>query len=221
MKKTLHFFFLRIALPNLLIFCGFFAVILTGALLPGVPQGRHNLFHAYYESFSMVFPFLASLLPVSMSSTYLNLALSLGARRSDCFRAFQWIMVILTLMDVLLYQIVLAVPVHFSWSGLENWVLLPFLREQPVWGFFLLCLCFNIFGCVAGLILARSKSRGMTVVVAFSLLMSGLLLLMIFTAKMKLSLWDNLAGIILLAMVAGAAASEWYIWKNIKTFIVR
>ena len=201
----------------------FAAVITAGCIATGVPDGAaYNLFATYFAGLPLTVVLILFILSFNLCGTYLQLALSLGARRRDYFFAVQGVLLLYTGASWLLQLAVSRVPAAFTWANPERWSLLSALRGPFLFSYPLLCLAVLAAGCVCGLVFARSRALGVVVICAAGVLgIFGVVFL--FTTS---GTWGEASlGVLPILLTAGAAGviglCEAAMWRFIARYTVK
>lgn len=213
MIRTVRFLW-RFSWPNWCILGSAVLVILAGALWTGVPEGRDNLFSSYFMVFPMLIPMMLMVFSFALCATFLDIALSFGARRRDFLLALQGILLLDVLVGCGLAWGMAAVPQAMHWAS-DNQVFSVHAFLSWAGGLYpLIIFGETALGCAAGLLMARSKVLG-TVLVLFSTLVSmGFFILNVFGALTQPPGWLWTAAAALCTAIA--AGSEAVLWRNIR-----
>lgn len=226
-------FLLQFTWVNMATLVGFAAVVVAGAYATGVPTSPSardgNLFQTYLSSFLVVILLVLFLFAFGLCSSNLNLALSMGARRSDFFWAIQGSLLAYAALGWVLQLFLSALTRLGNWTNLSYWEAV--LTLGPVWLFPLLCLVAGIWGCVCGLVFTRSKVWGtilMSVVILLAIV--GMVVLML-NASLGMwaflmdtswaGIWRALPVLLLTAGVLLTVGCEAVIWRTVRRYVVR
>jgi len=221
--KTSLKYLLYISKANLLSIPGVAAVLLLGALLTG-PQitGFNSTFQTYYGMFPMAAIIMVFMYGFNLSTTYLDLSISLGGRRVDFFRAAQVLMLVYVLLCVLLQEVMVLLPPILGWSLASGWGMLASVRQQLGWVYPLLCFCAQLLGSIVVFLYQKSRLWAVVVMVAVMLLGSaGVAFLMLAVAHGSTDSWGDLIPILVLVAVVITLVCEWFLWRWVKDYTVR
>ena len=216
-------FLLQFAWTSLGVVLAFAAVITAGCIATGVPDGAaYNLFATYFAGLPLTVVLILFILSFNLCGAYLQLALSLGARRRDYFFAVQVVLLLYTGSSWLLQLAVAWVPAAFAWANPERWSLLSALRGPFLFSYPLLCLAVLCLGCICGLIFVYSKALGVIMVFAAAVLgLFGTVFLFITSGTWDDSSWGILPVVLTAGAVAVVGVSEGFLWRTISRYAVK
>lgn len=212
---------------------GFAVIVTVGAYATGVPgglpDGSNSLFQTYFSSFPLMTLLILFMYGLSLCSNYMDLALSMGARRKDFFWAVQGVLLVYTAVGWALQFLMSALPWLDNWADAGRFeIMMTFGGEVS---FPMLCLVLSALGCATGPILANSKVWGTIIIVAAILLTMLVLIMMMLLADTELwsillcsswgGLWRALPAVLLAVGLVILAASEALIWRAVSRFVVR
>ena len=216
-------FLLQFAWINLGAILAFALIVTVGSYLTGVPQGANNLFATYFSTFPLLTLIILYIYSFGLTTSNLNMALSMGARRRDFFLAIQGILLLYTGVCWLLQAAMSSIPFLFHWTQQERWQILLSLGGFASWVYPLVCLAILCLGGLCGLVIARSKLLGGLLVV-FSLLVAiAATALLFITADIfdQGSSFGDLPLVLILLVVAITGVSEVIFWRIIDRYVVR
>lgn len=225
-------FQLQFAWVNVAALLGFAAVVTVGCYLTGVPAGADNLFTTYYGAMPIMSAYILFFYSFTLCTSSLNLALSLGCRRRDYFWAVQGIVVFYAAVAWLLQLAMLVLPAADSWADQDRWSFLMGFSGGRLWVFPLVSLAAEAMGCLSGLVMARSRvAGGFAIFAAILVLMAGTVLLVVLSDYggtwdfllhgSHAGLWGSLPAVLLVLAAAVLIGSELYLWRTIRTYVVR
>lgn len=214
-------FLLQFAWINLASILVFAAIVIVGASVTGVPDGRYNLFSTYLGGFPFIVFMIVYVLAFAFCTHYLNMALSFGARRRDYFWGLQGILLLHALVCWGLQSVMAAIPDLFHWTEVERWTMLMRLGGTTPWLYPLVLTAVMALGCVCGLLFFRSKVWGVIImVISMLILMAGMVALLL-AGDFYDGRWGDLSWLLPLIMGIVLAVSEWGIWRWTKEYTVR
>jgi hypothetical protein len=168
-------------------------------------------------------------------SSYLNLALSFGARRRDLFWAMQGMFLVYALACLLLRAGMLSLVSALDWDFKEARLLM--LSQGGLNGglYLLIAVTLCALGALCGLAMARSRVLGVLCVLVVCALCTAALVLLMLDSRGEVTLYsvDGMTPDIVvrgfsvtwLAVTAGVvavlAASELVLWRYIRRYRVR
>ncbi|MCI8869843.1 MAG: hypothetical protein HFF39_04755 [Lawsonibacter sp.] len=206
-----------------------FAAVVT-ALTQYSGAGYHenslSFFQTYYATYALLELLFLFIFSFTMSTVYLHMALSFGARRADYFAALQLYMLSMAAVAWAVQQGMARLPSLLGWPLAVGWEMMLTLGNLPFWVFPLLCMAIQAVGMVCGLLVNRHKVLGIAVVVLASMAGIGgvvaVMLLFEFDARLGLAdfqRWFPVAAAAVSAVLL--AGCEWGLRRYIKFSCVR
>ncbi|MCI8422702.1 MAG: hypothetical protein HFF50_04075 [Lawsonibacter sp.] len=217
-------FFLQFCMVNLGAILAFATVVFLGCCATGVPQGAEGLFSTYFHMFPMMSLIMVFVYGWSLCTTYLNLGLSLGARRQDMFRGVLGAVLLSAGVCWLLLLVMSSIPELLHWPRTGRISMLLDMGSAPGSAAFYLAAAITLqcLGALCGLVLARSKVWGTLLMIAALLLFVAISVFLMLSILFDWSLflfvprWLPWA---VLALVSGV--SVWGIRRTIFRYVVR
>lgn len=222
MKRSFRYLLLndRYALLPMLIFA---AVIVGGNFLVGGRLERQhffaNLFVTYLNAWPLMCGVILGCLCIAIYSNYVNLALSMGARRRDFFWATQ--------LNFLIYlgfawvtQLVLdAFSAHFGWESMQMWGTTAPSRNLAMVPVLLMLMA---GGSCLGILLGKKPKLGIFVVVVSVFVFFLVLLAAILIGNdQRSNLWGSLPWLIPTVSAVLALVFDGVLWHFSQKTVVR
>ena len=231
MVKSFRFLF-SFALVNLMAVFGCAAILIAGCYASGITYdaSRHTIFENYYSMSPFMILLFLFLYAFSLCTSSLNLGLSFGARRRDFFWAIQGILLLYTAAGWALQLFLTALPSAANWAERDGWSLLVFYNGK-FWTFPLLCVAFQVLGCLFGLLMVRHRllaalllvfvCLGMSVGTALMLMATDTRMAVVLTGDGFGWLFTTLPKLLTAALAVISAGGELLMWRAIRNYTVR
>lgn len=202
---------------------GFSVIVTAGCYLTGVPLGEEGIFLTYFAGTFMYAPLFLYLYSYALATTYLNIALSMGARRRDYFLALQGCFVFCVAAGWLITVLVSSVPVLGRWTN-DSILITCSALGDPVrfWCYPFACLGLMVLGCLTGQLFSCSRLWGTVMIIVCILgLAGGLVWLMVdsFTAAAAGAAGVN-AAIAASALIL-TGIGDFILWRIMRNYTVR
>ena len=222
MKKCLQYFW-PFLWPNVSAMVVFEAVVVLLAVISGVPQGTDGIFATYFYSMPLLILLFLFMYSVSLTTATLNLAISMGWTRRSYIQGMQIMLVVYTLVGWGLTLLVPLIPQLGSWAPNNRLHILLLVtgRYGPLYPLF--CLAILVVGCLAGLLMARSKALGITVMtIAILAAIAGVVVLgLAGMGFFDLGFTPLFLPITVVVLLAVFLAGEVLLWRVIRRYVVR
>lgn len=222
MKKCLQYFW-PFLWPNISAMVVFEAVVVVLAVLSGVPQGQEGLFATYFYSMPLLILLFLFIYSNALATSNLNLAIAMGWTRRAYFQGMQLILAVYALIGWGLTLFMPLIPQLGSWQTTNHLQILMLVTGRYALLYPLLCLAILVVGCLAGLLMVRSKALGIFVMfVAILVSIAGVVVL----ALAGMGIFDlgftplflPISVVVLLAILV---LGEYLLWRCIRRYAVR
>jgi hypothetical protein len=215
MKRTLRFL-CQFGWIYLACLVGFALAITACAFLTGVPHGSDNLFSSYFGSYPVAMLLILYLFSIGLCTTYLNLAVSFGARRQDYFWGTQVGFLVLSGAAWVIKVGMTALSTAMNWMDELGEPYAVALQEVPGWCYLLMGMACMALGAVCGFVLIRSRVWGTIFMVVVMLAFITGVTVSLLISDGFLPLNGMMAGVVVVFVLC-----EGIIWRFFKRYSVR
>ncbi|MGE4353709.1 MAG: hypothetical protein AB7D36_06460, partial [Oscillospiraceae bacterium] len=178
-----------------------------------------SFFSTYYTGFPFMAVSFLYVFSMMLSLSYMNVALSMGARRKSMIFAVHIAILIATILAMLISLIFYYIQFYPPFSTLDS----PYLfniDSAGIWAVFMIVA--QIMGIGIGAASVDNRKLGILLtVISMLLLMSSLMFSIVNSYFEHFNLWGNLIHVLTVVLTCSAVGSEVYFLHYMKSVTVR